>query len=86
MPIDTAAIAAWVRFVTLSLRKIWRICDLMVFVDTPRTRAIVAVHFGGRPVDALGLAALASAHGGTADLTPLPGQGSALQMTFAATS
>ena len=30
--------------------------------------------------------ALASAHGGTADLTPLPGQGSALQMTFAATS
>lgn len=30
--------------------------------------------------------ALASAHGGTADLAQLPGQGSALQMTFAATS
>jgi hypothetical protein len=45
-----------------------------------------------RPADlaaALALRAartLASAHGGTADLTPLPGQGSALQMTFAATS
>jgi hypothetical protein len=30
--------------------------------------------------------ALAAAHGGTADLTPLPGQGSALQMTLATTS
>ena len=29
---------------------------------------------------------LASAHGGTADLTPLPGQGSVLQMTFATTT
>jgi hypothetical protein len=29
---------------------------------------------------------LASAHGGTADLMPLPGQGSVLQMTFATTS
>ena len=45
-----------------------------------------------RPADlmaALALRAartLATAHGGTAELTPLPGQGSVLQMTFAATT
>jgi hypothetical protein len=46
----------------------------------------------GQPADlaaALALQAarrLAASYAGTADLTPLPGQGSALQMTFAATS
>lgn len=49
-------------------------------VDAGRTADLVA---------ALALRAartLASAHGGTAELTPLPGQGSVLQMTFAATT
>ena len=33
MPIETAAIAAWVRFVTPSLRKIAARCALTVFSD-----------------------------------------------------
>jgi hypothetical protein len=45
-----------------------------------------------RPADLVAALALraartsAAAHGGTADLMPLPGQGSALQITFAITS